>query len=98
MVDQEACSAIRWSSRASTMLGVFEVKKEIRVSIRTHPISRAENRRRIYVSFADFASLDGDGGAEHRIGCRAGRGCGQHPAFTGKVSDAMCGAKHTEGG
>jgi hypothetical protein len=26
-VDQEACSVIRWSSCASTMLGVFEVKK-----------------------------------------------------------------------
>jgi hypothetical protein len=26
-VDQEACSVIRWSSCASTMLGVFEVKQ-----------------------------------------------------------------------
>src|ERR1700680_2150720 len=32
--------------------------------------------RRIYVSFANIAGLGGDGGAEHRIGCRAGHGCG----------------------
>ena len=55
--------------------------KEIRVSVQTHPTASAENilRRRIYVPFADVASLDGDGGAERRIGWCAGCGRGQHP-------------------
>jgi hypothetical protein len=59
---------------------IVGVKKEIRISIEEHPIPvQRKKERRIYVSFADGASLDGDGGAEHRIGGRAGRGCGQHP-------------------
>ena len=57
-----------------------------------------ETKRRIYVPFTDVASLDSDGSSGHRIGCGAGHGrAGSTQTFTGKVSDAMCGAKHTEG-
>jgi hypothetical protein len=57
--------------------GGFEVKKKsvfLYRSIQYH----VRNRRRIYVSFEDVASLDGDVGAEHGTGCRAEHGCGQH--------------------
>jgi hypothetical protein len=67
------------------MMGVFKTKKEIRVSIQTHPIASAENTfRRIYVSFADVARLDGDGGVEHRIGCRVEHGGQQYPDLYGE--------------
>ena len=41
-----------------TLLGTVDEKGACGISL--SPIARAENRSRIYVSFADVASLDGD--------------------------------------
>jgi hypothetical protein len=43
---------------ASPFLETIDEKGACGISL--SPIARAENRRRIYVSFADVASLDGD--------------------------------------
>jgi endonuclease YncB( thermonuclease family) len=52
------------------------------------------NRRGIYVSFADVARLVLSTG----FAVVPGMAAGSTQTFTGKVSDAMCGAKHMEGG
>src|ERR1017187_1602827 len=78
---------------------IVGVKKEIRISIEEHPIPvRRIKQRRIYVSFADGASLDGDVVLSTGLAVVPGVAAGNTQTFTGKVSDAMCGAKHTEGG
>ena len=67
-------------------LGAKACSKEDSQGLRVSPTKRGRcyraaarergTMRRIYVSFANIAGLGGDGGAEHRIGCRAGHGCG----------------------
>jgi hypothetical protein len=81
-----------------TTLGIFEHEERIRFFAGRHSTARAKNRRRIYVSFAYvqawIAIVVLCTGLAVVTGVAADNST---HSFTGKVSDAMCGAKHTEG-